>query len=65
MTLSTSTSLAAFLRFFSSSFPFFSFLSQAGEIKKRMASQPSMADAGGTKKVAVGQGKAVKKGGCC
>jgi len=41
------------------------FMTMAGEIKKRMAAQPSMADAGGAKKVAVGQGKAVKKGGCC
>jgi len=40
------------------------FMTMAGEIKKRMASQPSMADTG-AKKVAVGQGKAVKKGGCC
>mmetsp|Transcript_4490 Transcript_4490/g.8696 ORF Transcript_4490/g.8696 Transcript_4490/m.8696 type:complete len:204 (+) Transcript_4490:30-641(+) len=42
------------------------FMTMAGEIKKRMASQPSMADgADKSKKVAVGQGKAVKKGGCC
>ena len=42
------------------------FMTMAGEIKKRMASQPSMAEgAGASKKVAVGQGKAVKKSGCC
>ena len=38
------------------------FMTMAGEIKKRMASQPSMADGGGgAKKVAVGPGKQVKK----
>jgi len=39
------------------------FMTMAGEIKKRMASQPSVgADGGGAKKVAIGQGKQVKKG---
>merc|ERR1711988_848867 len=40
------------------------FMTMAGEIKKRMASQPSTADSGGAKKVAVGPGKQVSKKGC-